>query len=124
MQGIRIIQVVILYFVDIYFNEEDLLTHRPQSIEEDFYKKMGLSEFTSNESRPFIERSNCRLKCVFLIAVRNVCTSIPIGHYNSMNEEYETISLGFKNYKLTPWQQRGYKKYRCLLYLWDSRAHG
>ncbi|KAK5649680.1 hypothetical protein RI129_000709 [Pyrocoelia pectoralis] len=100
-------------------------------------QKMGLSEYTPDEWRLFIDSSRRSLKCV-LLHNGNKYGSIPIGHSTSMKEEYESISLVLKKikYEEHQWvicvdlkmvnfllgQQSGYTKYPCFLCLWDSRA--
>ncbi|KAK4878970.1 hypothetical protein RN001_007116 [Aquatica leii] len=50
-------------------------------------QKMGLSEYTPDEWRLFIDSSRRSLKCV-LLHNGNKYGSIPIGHSTSMKEEY------------------------------------
>lgn len=100
-------------------------------------KKIGLSEYSPDEWRLFIDSSKRSLKCV-LLNNGNKFGSIPIGHSTRMKEQYNAISLVMEKikYKEHQWvicvdlkmvnfllgQQSGYTKYPCFLCLWDSRA--
>ena len=100
-------------------------------------QQMGLTEYSPQEWRLFIDSSVRSLKCV-LLHNGNEYASIPIAHSSSMKEEYNSIrqilekvayfehqwqicvDLKMVNFLLG--QQSGYTKYPCFLCMWDSRA--
>ena len=99
--------------------------------------EMGLSKYTSDEWRLFIDSSKRSLKCV-LLHEGNKFACVPIGHSVVVKEHYLNVKMvlnklgynehnwaicvDFKMVNFLLGQQGGYTKYPCFLCYWDSRA--
>ena len=100
-------------------------------------KELGLSIYSPNEWRMFIDSSKQSLKCVLLHSA-SLFGVVAIGHSVCLHEEYGDVKrviellqyekhswIIFVDLKMVPFllgQQRGYIKYPCFLCMWDCRA--
>ena len=96
---------------------------------------LGVTEYSHDDWRLFINSSKRSTKCVLLHT--NVYGSIPIGHSTTLKEKYDAIKSVLQHIKYNDhqWvicvdikmvnfllgQQIGYTKYLCFLCYWDGR---
>lgn len=98
---------------------------------------LGVTSYSSTESRLFLDSSKRSLKYV-LLHNGNIYGAVTIGHSVHLREEYNDIKsmINLLKYSDHNWiicvdlkmvnfllgQQKGFTKYPCYLCMWDSRA--